>query len=100
MFRLTCPSCHTAFDFDRIPLPGALCAKCGRPFVQPPPPIPVPVQEAGRIIPCPDCGHDVSRQARACPNCGRPIYVPEAVARFIYGLVLLAFGLWLLWKFW
>jgi predicted amidophosphoribosyltransferase len=25
------------------------------------------------MIPCPDCGREVSRSAVACPGCGRPI---------------------------
>lgn len=30
------------------------------------------------LIECPDCGHEVSDQAVACPHCGRPIRsVPE-----------------------
>ncbi|MGO8691166.1 MAG: zinc ribbon domain-containing protein, partial [Thermoguttaceae bacterium] len=24
-------------------------------------------------VPCPDCGRRVSRLAKACPNCGRPL---------------------------
>ena len=24
------------------------------------------------VVPCPDCGRDVSRTAKACPGCGRP----------------------------
>lgn len=27
---------------------------------------------------CPDCNHEVSTAARACPNCGRPLKVAEA----------------------
>lgn len=29
------------------------------------------------LINCPDCGHQVSDIAPACPNCGRPIGKPE-----------------------
>jgi hypothetical protein len=25
------------------------------------------------LTPCPDCGNRVSRQATACPRCGRPL---------------------------
>jgi hypothetical protein len=24
------------------------------------------------LFPCPDCGHQISRLAKACPKCGRP----------------------------
>jgi len=26
---------------------------------------------------CPDCGHDVSTRAQACPNCGAPMMQPS-----------------------
>ncbi len=29
------------------------------------------------LVPCPDCGHAVSRQAETCPNCGRLLRRPE-----------------------
>ena len=29
------------------------------------------------LIPCPDCGHQVSRLAQACPSCARPLRKPE-----------------------
>jgi hypothetical protein len=25
------------------------------------------------LVPCPDCGHQVSRLAEACPSCARPL---------------------------
>jgi hypothetical protein len=25
------------------------------------------------LVPCPDCGQWISRMARACPRCGRPV---------------------------
>lgn len=28
------------------------------------------------LIPCPDCGTEVSDQAKACPKCGRPVRKP------------------------
>jgi hypothetical protein len=28
------------------------------------------------LIPCPDCGHSVSRSATSCPSCGRPLAAP------------------------
>ncbi len=27
----------------------------------------------GPLVPCPDCGHGVSRLASTCPHCGRPL---------------------------
>jgi uncharacterized membrane protein YvbJ len=39
---------------------------------------------------CPDCGHQCSPQAKACPKCGRPIApftpVQRAVAKNVAGL--------------
>lgn len=28
---------------------------------------------AGNLIPCPDCGHMLSRLAESCPTCARPL---------------------------
>ena len=28
------------------------------------------------LIPCPDCGHFISRKARSCPQCGCPVNLP------------------------
>ena len=28
---------------------------------------------AGNLVPCPDCGHMLSKQAGACPSCARPL---------------------------
>lgn len=28
---------------------------------------------ASKLLPCPDCGHQISPQAEACPSCGRPL---------------------------
>jgi predicted amidophosphoribosyltransferase len=28
------------------------------------------------LVPCPDCGHQVSRLAEACPSCARPLRKP------------------------
>lgn len=33
------------------------------------------------LIYCPECGHEISNNAVACPNCGRPIGVVPAVER-------------------
>lgn len=30
------------------------------------------------LIECPECAHQVSRQAVACPSCGHPIRPPQA----------------------
>lgn len=32
-----------------------------------------PKQAKGDLIPCPDCGHEVSPAAESCPNCGAPL---------------------------
>lgn len=29
------------------------------------------------LLACPDCGHNCSDQAPACPNCGRGLRLPE-----------------------
>ena len=32
-----------------------------------------PEEENPKLIPCPDCGRNVSRLAVSCPQCGRPL---------------------------
>lgn len=32
---------------------------------------------ATNLVPCPDCGHLVSKRAAACPRCGAPILEPN-----------------------
>ena len=29
------------------------------------------------LVPCPDCGHLLSRAAEACPSCARPLRAPR-----------------------
>ena len=33
------------------------------------------------LIYCPECGHEVSNSAVACPNCGRPLRTPPVIER-------------------
>lgn len=33
------------------------------------------------LILCPECGHEVSTTAAACPNCARPLHAPPVVER-------------------
>ena len=35
------------------------------------------------LIYCPECGHDVSTNAIACPNCGRPLAVEPPTSRVV-----------------
>ena len=32
---------------------------------------------AGNLVPCPDCGHMLSRLAESCPSCARPLRAPR-----------------------
>jgi len=65
-----------------MPFVAGRCARC-RGSAQgwgstPPPPREEPTQVSNpspgegpiKLITCPDCGHQVSRIAKACPNCG------------------------------
>ena len=36
------------------------------------------------LIHCPECGHETSLNAVACPNCGRPLHAPPAVERKVF----------------
>lgn len=68
-------------------------------------------EEKPKLIPCPDCGYEVSRKAKSCPNCGyRLTYVdqhgqtrPFIESFFILtvGALILSYFLgWLVWVFW
>jgi DNA-directed RNA polymerase subunit RPC12/RpoP len=38
-----------------------------------------------KLMPCPDCGHQVSKKAATCPTCGH---------RFAFGLVMFSAIFW------
>ncbi|MEA3641286.1 MAG: hypothetical protein VBE63_15280 [Lamprobacter sp.] len=43
---------------------------------------------ANKLTPCPDCGHQISKQAKACPNCGgKPKRRTTATTWVITGLI-------------
>ncbi len=56
------------------------------------------------LVNCPECGHEVSRQASACPSCGHPLQVPRTDAPapqnalqspHLWGRVATVLGAWL-----
>jgi zinc ribbon protein len=44
------------------------------------------------LIACPDCGHRISKSARACPNCGAP--PPRRKVKLRDVIIILATGVW------
>lgn len=78
----SCPHCGRLNDAEH-----AFCGQCGTSLDAPTPPEPhqwmkntapprrvVPrPQPNPKLFPCPDCGHDCSKAALACPQCGRPL---------------------------
>src|SRR5207244_5786630 len=36
------------------------------------------------LVPCPDCGHEISSLAYTCPQCGRPLRQQPVVAAYGY----------------
>jgi hypothetical protein len=45
------------------------------------------------LKPCADCGHNVSKDAAACPSCGRKFYQPEIfVLWMIVGAIIVGLG--------
>lgn len=62
-----CPLCHKAIVWE-----GASRPARGTPQAtsEPAPPA---EPTTGKLVPCPDCGRQVSRLAIACPQCGRPL---------------------------
>jgi predicted amidophosphoribosyltransferase len=45
------------------------------------------------LVNCPDCQHQVSSEAFACPNCGKPLKSPLAFWRPFGKRVLILWGL-------
>ena len=62
-----CPQCATRFEWSDGGKLGTFFPSAGKVG-------PVAATNTN-LIPCPDCGNQVSRLAKACPKCGRPIAV-------------------------
>jgi predicted RNA-binding Zn-ribbon protein involved in translation (DUF1610 family) len=58
-----CSSCHYAFRKDELPGGGDF-GDAIMMFFGP---------AEATLIPCPDCGTEISRRARQCPDCGAPM---------------------------
>ena len=50
------------------------------------------------LVPCPDCGHLVSRLAEACPSCARPLRTPAPREGLFLRMLnqVVAAGFWIL----
>jgi len=58
------------------------------------------------LIKCKECGHEISDEALACPNCGKPqkdkplsISLSRQVVVYSVSLFLPPLGLWYAWKY-
>jgi uncharacterized membrane protein YvbJ len=58
------------------------------------------------LIKCKECGHEISDEALACPNCGKPqrdkrfsTSLSRQMAVYSISLFLPPFGLWYVWKY-
>ena len=58
------------------------------------------------LIKCKECGHEISDEALACPNCGKPqkektlsVSLSKQVTVYSVSLFLPPFGLWYAWKY-
>ena len=60
-----CPGCETRFEWSHGGKLGTYYSPGRKASTALPP--------STNLIPCPDCGNHVSRLAKACPKCGRPI---------------------------
>lgn len=45
------------------------------------------------LYPCPDCGHQLSSHAKACPECGRPIK-HTALATWLIAIIIIPGLIW------
>ena len=58
------------------------------------------------LVKCKECGHEISDEALACPNCGFPqrnrhpsMSVSSQLVVYAVSLFLPPFGLWYVWKY-
>lgn len=58
------------------------------------------------LIKCKECGHEISDEALACPNCGKPqkdkppsVSLSRQMVVYFVSLFLPPFGLWYVWKY-
>ena len=58
------------------------------------------------LIKCKECGHEISDEALACPNCGKPqrdrhpsVLLSRQITVYAVSLFLPPFGLWYAWKY-
>jgi zinc-ribbon domain len=74
---IQCPHCQ---QVTTLPLP----------VTSPPPPLPItppykkmsettPTERSKLLRPCPDCGHQISKEALICPSCGRRVTFISAI---------------------
>jgi len=75
----SCPHCGCQIRFSESAAGHiAKCAECHKPVEVPPPESTDAIREydepsalQGRLVACPKCGYQVTREAYACTNCGR-----------------------------
>lgn len=60
-----CPQCRTRFKWSKE---GKACE-----FFPPADELRSATTNSTKLLPCPDCGNQISRLAQACPKCGRPM---------------------------
>jgi len=58
------------------------------------------------LIKCKECGHEISDEALACPNCGKPqrnkslsVSLSRQITVYSISLLLPPFGFWYVWKY-
>jgi len=58
------------------------------------------------LIKCKECGHEISDEALACPNCGKPqrnkplsVSLLRQITVYSISLFLPPFGFWYVWKY-
>ena len=58
------------------------------------------------LIKCKECGHEISDEALACPNCGKPqrdkvpsVSLSRQITVYSVSLFLPPFGFWYAWKY-
>ena len=75
---VNCPNCKEQIEIPRGAVEGKEAMEGKEETMNP------------KLMPCPDCGHQVSKQAATCPGCGRRISFANAMFSAIFWGILAA----------
>jgi RNA polymerase subunit RPABC4/transcription elongation factor Spt4 len=51
------------------------------------------MQQTPKLKPCPDCGHQVSKDAATCPQCGRKFHQEQVALWMLLGVTIIGMAI-------